>query len=1736
MSFWNTLQKSVSNTFDHIKSDVASPVSSTWNDFYGEMYWAATEARAAIGLDSQGELDKARREAGVVNPMAPQGSFMDMYKSNANAGTAAVGHAMSMTENTPIVGTVVGGLMYGLDTANRGLTTAAIAGAQGGSPFDGANWSRSWNATAHDKPGDLGITFGEAMLADDQDKLLDPNQLAKYREEIASSWGNQLLVEGLNFAGYFATDPTRGIGRALKAGRVANRIESSVQADHVFDAAQDIEFAGAKGARHGAQVKDFVTPNGMGSGPSAAASLDTIDRFIIKHTEQSRFGKDALPDFNEMSTSLQRVARNGGGEGTSSTLLHLLNQANKIEEPTLRLTTKRNVMLAGAGSHKALDALVKDSPEVARAMQRMGSAPEGVHVLDDLASAGLRPDLKFSEIAESLAENPANKAELGGLAKSLDAFHGRLNELDSRLYAMTDDGRMSAQMNPVVGLTGFDKLAAGLHARVGYSHTFQDGPGSRTMQAVGWATGKVAPGTISVSDSFTGADQFVNTLKKSGTFDGAELAGLRSRFMTLGQNERNMLVSDQMKDMVYRIADKHGMSKEMADLVTENVMSKLHDGRAFAARALEKSLTKEDKARVAVANAARKANQPGTVTLMEPGSQVAISVPHGLLEGHMAMSAPSLDPTLIEKIIKHHVVDERTGVAKIKADAAKKVQGAADLGLGLTELYTQVWKFGVLGRPGLMTRALLDTQLRSAMMIGGMHTLLNAGTGTKNAAKNVGTKAFRGGDTRRFIPPTRADEAQALWHDAQADALLAKQAAWGGHDSGNAFFKDESAAYKDELGKPMRSPKIDRIAERNQLKRDQLFERHQDLQSKLETLRGRQPKTPKQQARHEQMIANAEARVEKVALELERVQDPTHIAKAARSGYLKGNASHPANLSRDEKMANTIAAHRATAESLRTGAYDMSKFGLGMTDKTVTLRNGEKVTTSAYSGSRDREAMDMALTGGGTAASSVMTANLRADIDKVRELSSWNANVLPGDPNWAHRYVRSTDALRNSPTARRLMHAKGLQDNKEWHELYRTLRGDKSVKAEWAKLSAIHPDFEQWMQGVVRYVGYYVRHPEVNETLLRGGRMSTKDVERLIPKNDRFAIHGPDLEYLAPPAGVQAFTNMRDKMFELLLDKPDKYLVRHPTYVTLYNKNFKELANRWVKENDGSLTAKGQAEIEGRARHRAVQDIKRIMYDPAHLTNAQQTLRFLAPFIRPWEDAMRSWSRLIYDDPHVLGKLALAWESPNIAGLVVNEKGDKVPAYSENPHGGQQEYIVTPVPAIVASGLSKATFGWLNPEDITHFRIRKDALNSIAQGDTPWLPGFGPAAQIPVQLLAARFFPEIYGHADNAVMRSMFLGGNIPKAGAGDLARSQMPGYARAAWDAFDSHSGTYSRIYQTTINTKIAEAQQQGKDVPGWEELDKAGAAAARSGGLIRAIASGMVGMSGMVTPEGNFYVEQYQTLKAAEGQLKAQGKTVDDVFAAYYPEAADLPWSISMNETGINATVKADLRARTLKNLIDKQPEYGWFVVGTDNVGGQFSRNGMIDQQTEFSDGVYNAQFSMKYGLKDLGRRGRDKGEILDRALQAKGWAQYSQIDAAVTFAMKQQGFTSLNQKGAAELADKKDALVERMKIDNPVWAADFEDRNGGKVDQFLRFANTVMDDKRLKDRPDIVTLKKYLGYRDMAVKLAESEGYTLAAISKAAPIRARLNEIGSALAQQDLGFDQVWQRVLAGEVENR
>jgi len=1713
-NFWDYLKDGVSNTVEAAKS-AGQAAASTGQDFYHEMYWGVVAAEAAVGADRPGELTKARAAAfGTPEQQAAakDTNWFDAWKGNANASTAAVGHVLNVATSAPVINTATDALYSGMEGAYRAGTSATIVGGRWSDAFSPENWQRAWNATSNDNPAVKGVTFGEAITSNSPEDVLDPAKLAQNRADVASSWQKQLLVEGLDVMGWLAFDPTKGVGRVARAARVANRIETSAQAEKAFEASKNIEFGDAKGARHDAQAWDFLTPKGMGGDPSAKAHLDTIDRFIIKHTEQSKFSKSALPSEDEMASSLKRVARNGAGEGTANVILGLFSQANKIEEVTHRLATKRNIMFASQGSKGALQALIHDSPEIARAMERMSRSPEGIDRLDELAHASLDPTRNFSDLAERVAFDKNNADELKGFAKRLDDFHGNLSELDARLYGSADSGG-GGQFNTVAGLSAFDKLAAGLHARVGHAHVYQDGVGARTMRAVGWATDKVAPGTINSADALTGAEQFGGTLRQAG-YSAAEVTDLQNRFRGLGQNERNILVKNEMGRMVRRIAAKYGMDEELAKRVTNNIMSKLVDGRAFASRELERIVKEEEANAATAANERLRTNAPkGLVKLHEPGGQTAISVKHGLLQSHMGMSAPTLDPRLVEKVIRYHSADAKTGLGALR-------ERGVDLGSGLADAYTNIWKFGVLGRPGLAVRALLDTQLRSVAMIGAMTTFLQTAQGTGHVLDRRLLKSER----MFTVPATVEDLKQAAYHDSRAEALTAQLNSWGSHDTGNAFFKDESAAYKDAQGKPLRSPKIDAFAERNQLRRDQLFERQQDLQSKLETLRGRRPKTVKQQARNEELIARAEARVARITEQLKQAYDPTKAAKDARLGYLKGNAGHRANRSREGDLRSAIAAHRVTAESLRAGTYRASKNWLGTQKKPMTLVDGQKVQLSpAYTSAHDMDSVTMLLSHGGNAASSVLTGSLASDTGRIREMNnSWVANVKANDPEWSRRYVRAVDAMLASPTARRLMHSRTLRDERHWNELYQTMRNDKAVKNEWAKMKAHHTDFDTWLHGIVRYVGYYAPTEKITERILRGERLTPEGVDGLIPKGERFTIHGPDLEYLQPSSVSQAAVNARDKIFKLLLDKPDTYLVRHPTYVALYNQNAKRLANKWARER-GDLTLDGRAEIEARARHQAIVDIKRVMYDPSHLTNAHQTLRFISPFIRPWEDAMRSWSRLIYDNPNVLGRMALAWQAPNIAGIIVDENGHKVPAWSA-PKDGRQEFAILPVP-----------FG--DKTGIHEFRLRKQSLNSIAQGDTPWLPGFGPVVQVPVQALASDFFPEIYNYSNNPVLRSMFPDGNIPKSGAKDILWGQAPGYARALHDAFDAKAGSNARIYQTVINAKILEAQQKGLPPPSPEVLKEAGRKAARTGGLIRALASGLIGMSGTSSPEGNFYVEQYQTLRAGEAYLlKTQGKTADQAFAELYPEAADLPWSISMNETGINATVRADKRSRSLKKLIDQFPEFGYAIVGSDNVGGQFARDGSIMPDTQFNSSVYNAQFGIKYGVDELGRRGRTQGEILDRALQATGWTKYAQVSAAVDVALQQRGLNNLNQKGAQQIRLMKQLLVAKLKKDNPVWAADFEDRNGGKVDQFLRVADVLMSNPRTKDREDINALRTYLQYRDTANKLAQAQGYTLKAVKNADPLRKRLYEIGSALAKQSLGFDQVWQRVLEGEVEDR
>jgi hypothetical protein len=339
--------------------------------------------------------------------------------------------------------------------------------------------------------------------------------------------------------------------------------------------------------------------------------------------------------------------------------------------------------------------------------------------------------------------------------------------------------------------------------------------------------------------------------------------------------------------------------------------------------------------------------------------------------------------------------------------------------------------------------------------------------------------------------------------------------------------------------------------------------------------------------------------------------------------------------------------------------------------------------------------------------------------------------------------------------------------------------------------------------------------------------------------------------------------------------------------------------------------------------------------------------------------------------------------------------------------------------------------------------------------------------------------------------------------------------------------SPQFEDAYAMGLNAALIEARQQGKDVNSkavQEWADKRAIDTARSATMLEFIANFGLGLSGEGATKAEFYRERYREISANADALKARGTTVQEEFLRQHPEASGLKWSFSENQTGINATLQVENRSRKFERDIQKNPEFGWFYVGSDNIGG------------EFSAAIYSSQFNREGtpGSGEAWRSRQNPAEIRKATASSLGWDSWNAVSEKVNLVLQQRGLTSVNQKGAEDLKKIKADFKATLASENPDWFKDYNNFDSSKMQSFVdQVARPALKDGRLKNRTDIKSMADYLELRQKAMDIANKNGYSLGS-AKAANLRQILNDAGAAMAADNLGFSQMWTRVLSREVE--
>jgi hypothetical protein len=493
---------------------------------------------------------------------------------------------------------------------------------------------------------------------------------------------------------------------------------------------------------------------------------------------------------------------------------------------------------------------------------------------------------------------------------------------------------------------------------------------------------------------------------------------------------------------------------------------------------------------------------------------------------------------------------------------------------------------------------------------------------------------------------------------------------------------------------------------------------------------------------------------------------------------------------------------------------------------------------------------------------------------------------------------------------------------------------------------------------------------------------------------------------------------------------------------------------------------------------------------------------------------MTRWAGIAVQNPAFIARMRLVWNAPEKAGLITDQEGNPV---SWGDHEGTKKTVWTgtydrqgnKIMQQVTVGHDRYVTIPLPTWAQKHFKglassgpvkFNKRSLNLVLQG----APGFGPAVQVPVnEIVKTR--PEL---ADSlkAVLpfgaQQSTLGALLPAT----VKRLD----ARIAGDEDRSFHNAAMRIYFDRI-TDYNLGKRPTK--PTWEEALKQ----ARSFYNIRAVASFISPAAPGFQSPYQPYIDAYRRLRAADPE------TADMRFLDMYgQEYFALTQSLSKSKDGVPPTVEAYNARSKYKDLIEKHPELGGLIVGSEGAGA-------------FSNSVYQSQLASKVapGSEHNQRETLSFEEASPQPEVRLGWIKYGQAMDALEVMQHERGLPNLRVKAASDLAAMKRVITAKLMY-NPdgtltAWGEEFGKRDDNAMKKRLDGMREIAQDQRLAQRPEIRGLQQYFAARDAFRALLAARPSASLDATDNTDLAAMWETITSRLTEQNPAFAATYHRYL-------
>lgn len=716
--------------------------------------------------------------------------------------------------------------------------------------------------------------------------------------------------------------------------------------------------------------------------------------------------------------------------------------------------------------------------------------------------------------------------------------------------------------------------------------------------------------------------------------------------------------------------------------------------------------------------------------------------------------------------------------------------------------------------------------------------------------------------------------------------------------------------------------------------------------------------------------------------------------------------------------------------------------------------------------------------------------------------------------------------IQNSPALRQLL----LDDPETVKAMveHQMVHGGR-LADEWREVRDGFDDMDEWLGQGEAMVDHYVPTDDFRHQLWgseadgsKPGHVTEDSLRHTFFGDDPVAdapdVHG-EMYHVEKQGLVRAaYNRKRNGWFKMAAEMPESVMARAPLFWDSYRKS---LAQQIEGIPEDALTPELIDQVRKNGIKQARRDIGKVLFDSSDVSNLSHTLRFVSPFFAAWEDTMKKYSKLVYDSPEFLSRLNQAAQSPNDAGMVVDSNGNRVNAQGQTfgPDGlritdpnydGDGQYVL--LPSKLTSWLP-GPLGGTNTDKYgrkqSKVSIRKDSINSVFQGEPWWLPGFGPTVQVPANYVVRQMFPK---EADDPIMKYV-----LPYGTTTDSVQDQLlPKWAKTAKNVFGD-----TQDFNAQYGIFLAEAVIDNDHQPlTAKQLDKV-KNKTRNYFILKAGVDNLSPVSIQPDSKYQFYIDQahqYRSDPARQKADPAKGYTGDWLqdFNNDFPGFGEMAYSLSANNTGINAYDSAYDASKKYRQDIAKDPSLGWLFVGPANAG------------KKFSNGVYDWQMTNTAGGGKNFRGKKDPLTAITDLQAEQGWQQWNAFNTGINLELKRRGLYSTAQKGAEDLQAYKSAVRSSISADNPAWADSQATMSQGGAGRLISAAQDFMGvHKDVADRSDMRALQQYIAVRT-AVKFELSQRDNKS-LQYNPDLQAALEGTGQSLADANIGFEAMWNRSL-------